>query len=617
MPRQYEDIKQSELKSGKSLKVAKRIAAATYNKQHHEQPNIGSAPNGNEPTSNIGTGQEISGEEAQGRSPQEKEKSTGKEEAQTINPNPTEAQKEAGNYKKAHIRRDGFEISVENAKGSIRSKTNEKTGKSWSVKMNNDYGYLRGTVGKDKDHLDAFLADDYKENQPVYIVNQTTPDGKFDEHKVMMGFDNKEDALDAYKSNYNKGAIHYSDIVEMPMDEFKVWSKDQSQASKPAKENNIIKQINDDYNGRFIVEKQKNGKGYRIEDQERVWNDGVVKAGNSEDYTYIKKQIDDYIRKANAKEKPQEEKLQEEKPTSLSNYTQVSSDYYIHINRPAKGQSEFQKVNAKKVILPSVPNGDFFLHKDVNEGKAWIISEGITGASIADGKTQTEATEKADKLIRDNNGAVGLSNVINKMIQQNGITPRYALSKETPKEEKPSEDKFKNAAIDLIKYYVERGDSFQSIKQSATGSAVEGAFARIIKDKIEVTINDEVKTFPLKSIFDEIKSSSQQGEKKPVITQLENDDMFQLLQKDAYDAESFDDWFSYLTEGDKEFLVSVGKVRKKGSNYNIGDLEYFYNRNKNPEAPEEKPSQQKEADSKSKQFLENWEKLPQDRKSRR
>lgn len=33
MPRQYEHIKESELKAGKSLKEAKRIAAATYIKQ--------------------------------------------------------------------------------------------------------------------------------------------------------------------------------------------------------------------------------------------------------------------------------------------------------------------------------------------------------------------------------------------------------------------------------------------------------------------------------------------------------------------------------------------------------------------------------------------------------
>ena len=38
MPAQYEDIKESELKSGKSLKEAKRIASATWNKTHPGDP---------------------------------------------------------------------------------------------------------------------------------------------------------------------------------------------------------------------------------------------------------------------------------------------------------------------------------------------------------------------------------------------------------------------------------------------------------------------------------------------------------------------------------------------------------------------------------------------------
>ena len=146
---------------------------------------------------------------------------------------PTEAQIEAGNYKKGHIKRDGFDISLENLKGSIRSGT-DKAGKKWEVEMQNDYGYIKGTVAKDKDHLDVFLAEDYKENSPVFIVNQTTPEGKFDEHKVMLGFDNKLDARNAYISNYEEGKANFSNVVEMPMNEFKEWSKDPKQTKKPA-----------------------------------------------------------------------------------------------------------------------------------------------------------------------------------------------------------------------------------------------------------------------------------------------------------------------------------------------------------------------------------------------
>jgi hypothetical protein len=38
MPRQYEEIRDKLIASGKPEKEAKRIAAATYNKQHPDRP---------------------------------------------------------------------------------------------------------------------------------------------------------------------------------------------------------------------------------------------------------------------------------------------------------------------------------------------------------------------------------------------------------------------------------------------------------------------------------------------------------------------------------------------------------------------------------------------------
>jgi len=170
-------------------------------------------------------------------------KRPGEEEAEAIKPTddlevepePSEAQIEAGNYKKGHIKRDGLDISIENLKGSTRSGT-DRTGKKWQVELQNAYGYIRGTTGKDKDHLDVFLADNYKEGSPVFVINQTTPEGKFDEHKVMLGFESMLQAEQAYISNYEEGKAYYSDIVEMTLDEFKEWSKDPKQTKKPAGE---------------------------------------------------------------------------------------------------------------------------------------------------------------------------------------------------------------------------------------------------------------------------------------------------------------------------------------------------------------------------------------------
>ena len=155
------------------------------------------------------------------------------------NEEPSDAQKDAGNYKKKHVKKDGLDISIENEKGSIRSGT-DPDGNEWSIKMKNDYGYIKGTVGKDKDHLDCFLSNDYKEGMPVFIVNQLTDKGVFDEHKVLLGFENKEDAEKAYLDNYEKGWNKYDkELVEMDMEDFKEWMKDKKETKKKAKESNL------------------------------------------------------------------------------------------------------------------------------------------------------------------------------------------------------------------------------------------------------------------------------------------------------------------------------------------------------------------------------------------
>ena len=120
-----------------------------------------------------------------------------------VSANPTDAQKEAGNYKKGHITLDGYDITIENPKGSTRSGVDAK-GKPWSVTMNNDYGYIRGTQGVDGDHIDVFLSDDPTTGK-VYVIDQVKEDGSFDEHKVMYGFKSALAAKRAYLSNYSPG----------------------------------------------------------------------------------------------------------------------------------------------------------------------------------------------------------------------------------------------------------------------------------------------------------------------------------------------------------------------------------------------------------------------------
>lgn len=146
-----------------------------------------------------------------------------------VNPNPSDAQKKAGNYKKGHVKIDGFDITIENPKGSVRSGV-DKDGKPWSVTMNNSYGYIRGTEGVDGDHIDVFVGDN---GENVYVVDQINSDGSFDEHKVMYGFNSEEDARNAYLANYSPGWNGLGDITGVSKDEFKKWIDSSHRKTKP------------------------------------------------------------------------------------------------------------------------------------------------------------------------------------------------------------------------------------------------------------------------------------------------------------------------------------------------------------------------------------------------
>ena len=153
-----------------------------------------------------------------------------------VNTDPTEAQKEAGNYKKGHVQVGTFDITIENPKGSERSGT-DANGKKWSVKMNNTYGYIRGTEGVDGDHIDVFLAEDMDkwDGKYVFVIDQYNPDGTFDEHKVMLGFNSMEEARSAYLSNYEKGWENGRRIVvaRIKTDDFQKWVDSSHRKTKP------------------------------------------------------------------------------------------------------------------------------------------------------------------------------------------------------------------------------------------------------------------------------------------------------------------------------------------------------------------------------------------------
>lgn len=149
--------------------------------------------------------------------------------------NPSDAQKESGNYKKGHIKFGGYDYTIENPKGSTRS-GKDADGKEWKVIMHDTYGYIRGKFGKDGDHLDMFIndkADLDNWNGDVFVVDQVNPDGSFDEHKVMYGYDSMDDAKKAYLANYSDGWQGLGNITGVSKDEFDKWLDTSNRKLKP------------------------------------------------------------------------------------------------------------------------------------------------------------------------------------------------------------------------------------------------------------------------------------------------------------------------------------------------------------------------------------------------
>ena len=170
---------------------------------------------------------------------EDKAKRTRKKEEAKVDTNPTEAQKEAGNYKKGHIKIDGFNVTIEQPKGSIR-RGKDANGKEWETEMHNTYGYIRGTESVDGDHIDIFLSDNPTEGN-VFVVDQVNKDGSFDEHKVMYGFSDMESARKAYLSNYEEGWQGLGNITEVSKEEFKKWIDSSKRKTKPFAEYSTVK----------------------------------------------------------------------------------------------------------------------------------------------------------------------------------------------------------------------------------------------------------------------------------------------------------------------------------------------------------------------------------------
>ena len=149
-----------------------------------------------------------------------------KEQAAQTERHPSDAQRDAGNYKKGHVNIQGLDISIENAAGSIRESRKDK----WKAIMPTEYGYIRGTMDADGDQVDVFLGPN-PNSDLVFVIDQVSDDGTFDEHKCFIGYNDWYSAMDDYVKSYadaeraTPGKAHHNigGVKRFTMEEFKDW----------------------------------------------------------------------------------------------------------------------------------------------------------------------------------------------------------------------------------------------------------------------------------------------------------------------------------------------------------------------------------------------------------
>lgn len=104
----------------------------------------------------------------------------------------------------------GLMVHVENKPGTYRE------GKGWRTLMKMPYGEFMGTRGVDKDKLDVYVGP-YRNAPNVYIIHQNKvrgpQEGKYDEDKVMLGFESLEQAKAAYLAHYDSDKYYRSATV--------------------------------------------------------------------------------------------------------------------------------------------------------------------------------------------------------------------------------------------------------------------------------------------------------------------------------------------------------------------------------------------------------------------
>jgi hypothetical protein len=122
-----------------------------------------------------------------------------------------------------HESASGIPVSLEEHKGEMRHRAH-----SGDSRMAADYGYITN-AHKDADGMktDAYVGP-HHDSDKVFVINQKHPHtGRFNEHKVMLGYKDRSHAVHDYVHSFNDGLGHkrVQSIVEMGKHELKDWLK--------------------------------------------------------------------------------------------------------------------------------------------------------------------------------------------------------------------------------------------------------------------------------------------------------------------------------------------------------------------------------------------------------
>ena len=112
----------------------------------------------------------------------------------------------------------GLPITIEYEEGTIRSGV-DREGNPWQKEMFHHYGYFDNTMGADGKELDVYYNPDGKSDKIFRVIQLDTLTGKFDEYKIMIGFDTIEDAKQGYLVHYPDGWVGFGGIEEISLKE--------------------------------------------------------------------------------------------------------------------------------------------------------------------------------------------------------------------------------------------------------------------------------------------------------------------------------------------------------------------------------------------------------------